>query len=468
MSAKRRTRWLSLALASALTVVAIAPATATTDAVDGLWYFDQLGVQDAHDASVTGAGVTIAIIDTPVNLDVPALADADIRVQDAVCIREDGTRPSGTSTDYELAQHGTSVVSLLVGSGAGFPGQTGVKGLVPDATVLTYYVQSDDAHHAGGGCPGVAHPNGMDVLGSSDEMALSIHAALDAGAHIISISLTAVGSPELSWALARAVQENVIVVAGVADQEGSWAGDAPGRNNGVVTVNALARDGSSQQRNHTDVSAPGESILVQGAGGDWQAQRLGHGASLAAPIVAGSLALAMQKYSNATPHQLIQSLIHNTGTSAHELEWAPLHGYGTVITDVFLAADPAAYPDVHPLVHNFADMVPWVDDIWTGAVRSEHHYSHADRPWPAYDPTTAVPSISPETEPTVETEPESSPTSTQSPAPLAEQPSGSESDRLVPSIVIGAITLVAIVVIITVVVVRSRRAEGESHGLPRE
>lgn len=468
MSPKRRTRWLLLALAGVLVLVQAAPATATTNTDDGLWYFDRLGVQDAHDQSVTGAGITIAMIDTPVNLDIPTLTEADIRVQDPVCLSDDGTHPPGTSTDVQTAAHGTSVLSLLVGSGAGFPEQTGVKGLVPHATVLTYYVQTDDDHNATGGCPGVVHANGSEVIGASDEMALSIHAAIDAGAQIISISQAVTGSPELSWALARAIRENVLVVTALPDDQGAWTGDAPARYNGVIAVNSAGPNGSSHQRNHTDVSAPGASILIQGTAGNWRAQHLGDGASLAAPIVAGNLALAMQKYPDATPAQLVQSLIHNAGTTSHEREWAPLHGYGMVNTNVFLEVDPTVYPDVHPLVHNFADMVPWVDDIWPGAVRSEHKYSHADRPWPAYDPSTAAPHPSPTTEPTVQPEPELSPTSTEPPVPPAAQPTDAEPGLLVPSVVIGAVTLIVIAVIITVVVIRSRRQEDSSHDLPQE
>src|SRR5690554_3957422 len=136
-----------VALATGFVLTTVTTATAATPLEDeGLWYFERFLVQDANDAGITGEGVTIAMIDSPVNLEIPTLADADIRVQDPVCIHADGSRPMPTSTDFETADHGTAVLSLLVGSGDGFPGQTGVKGIAPDATVLTFYSQLDDAH----------------------------------------------------------------------------------------------------------------------------------------------------------------------------------------------------------------------------------------------------------------------------------------------------------------------------------
>src|SRR5690554_1952103 len=128
---RNQMKWWAPALLGMFVLFSATPATATSYDHDGLWYFDWFKVQEAHDSGITGEGVTIAMIDSPFNPNIPTLADADIRVQDAVCVRADGSRPAGTSTDYELAGHGTSVLSLLVGSGEGFPGQTGVKGVAP-------------------------------------------------------------------------------------------------------------------------------------------------------------------------------------------------------------------------------------------------------------------------------------------------------------------------------------------------
>lgn len=457
-------KWSTLAVVGALTLLSAAPASADSADNDGLWYFDWFLVQDAHDEGITGEGVTIAVLDSPINPEIPTLADADIRVQDPVCVREDGSRPPGTSTDYEEAEHGTSVLSLVVGSGEGYPGQTGVKGLAPDATVLTYHVQLSDEQQDTGGCPGVTLPGGYDVIGTADEIALSMHAAIDAGADIITTSITSSGSASLAVAVARAIEEGVIVVSAQPNEGEIWAGQAPGNFNGVVTVNHVGPAHQTHTKDFTDVSAPGEDILVQGAGGDWQAQRLNGGTSLATPIVVGNLALAMQKYPEATSNQLIQSLIHNTDAEGNDLEWDPDFGYGVVITDVFLAADPTVYPDVHPLVHNYANLMPFVDFIWAGATRSTENYSLDDRPWPVYDPQVAGFETTPEAEPGATTNPGSAPAPTDSPAPPADEPSDSGLGWLIPGMVVGVVILVAIGIAIAVVIIRSNRPAGGPNG----
>lgn len=458
----------SALLAAGTLLVGGSPATANAIDDDGLWYFDRFKVQAAHDEGITGKGVTIAMIDSPVYLDLPTLADADVRVQDAPCVRADGTRPAGVSDNFDDAGHGTAVLSLLVGSGAGYPGQTGVKGLAPDATVLTYHAQYFEEDDPDWDCSGTQMrpgPNAYEDLrprSPNDELALAMHQAMDAGADIISISLAGAGTGSISDALARAVREEVIVVAGQPNEDQMWAGNSPGSDNGVVTVNSARPDGTAHTKDHTDVAAPGYDILVQGGSQSWERQMITKGTSLATPIVAGNLALAMQKYPAATPNQLLQSLIHNTGAEPHELAWEPTFGYGIVITDVFLAADPTIYPDVNPFVHNFDRLYPAVDHIWEWATpERDADVIDAPQPWTIYTPEPSPPSNSPTTD--------DGPALDASPAPSTAQaepddPADTGLGSYVPAIIIGVVLLIAIAVIIAITVIRSNRSAGGHHG----
>jgi hypothetical protein len=70
-------------------------------------------------------------------------------------------------------------------------------------------------------------------------------------------------------------------------------------------------------------------------------------------LVSGILADVASKYPDATGNQLIQSLVRNSGSQAHELPAAPdpVMGYGTVNLSNMLRVDPAvAYEDVNPLI----------------------------------------------------------------------------------------------------------------------
>ena len=293
------------------------------------------------------------------------------------------------------------------------------------------------------------------------------------------------GSPILRSAIAQAIYEGVIVVAAGRNEGDYEGGTIPGSLNGVIAVNTVGPDGYVPNVGHTTVVAPGEEILHQGAalsgvGPDWENQVLEAGTSFAAPIVSGNLALAMQKYPEATGNQLIQSLIHNTPANQNNQEptWEPAHGYGAVITDMYLAADPTVYPDVNPLVYNFKDSSPAPAVIWEGAPWSEVYSHDVERPWPVYIPEPGAgparfgidafvddvePTPTPEPEPTPEPDPDPTSTSEALPAPPTD---GEQSSPgwLIPSIIVGIVLLVGLGIVIAVVIVRSKRVTGGPHG----
>ena len=352
-------------IASALV---LAPAAAATGDVasEGFWYFDVFNIQAAHDAGLTGEGVTIAVIDTQLNLEVPTLQGADIEVTDPSCYDENGDVISPTSTDLG-AVHGTNIVSYLVGSGEGYPGQTGVKGIVPDARII--YTNN-----------GTLGPDGQFVCGNEDftddgnGIADGIRAAIAGDADIISLSLGKQPSEADTAALAEALNAGIVVVGSVANSIGRQGGEFPSGMNGVVGVQSLAStgevqgtgDGSFESHTdaRTDVAGPGSGIVWQGDG-TWEQQKLARGTSLATPIVAGFLALVAQKYPEATGNQLIQSLIHNTGVDDHPLEYdeSMLYGFGTASATHMLRVDPSQYEDVNPLLTDDPAVRPTLDEI---------------------------------------------------------------------------------------------------------
>lgn len=121
---------------------------------------------------------------------------------------------------------------------------------------------------------------------------------------------------------------------------------------GMIQTTTLAEGTDPLQNRDQQVIAagPGVGILAQGTAQSWDAQSLVGGTSFATPLVAGFLAVVKQKYPDATAGQLIQSLIHNTGTKGeHEPEWNSSTGYGAVSLTGMLAVDPTKYPDVNPI-----------------------------------------------------------------------------------------------------------------------
>ncbi|MEP6478987.1 MAG: S8 family serine peptidase [Rhodoglobus sp.] len=361
-------RWVAVGAALPLIVAPVlvaAPASAD-DVSSGLWYVDALHIKDAHAAGFTGAGVTVAIMDGPVNMQVPTLVGSNVQVQEpSVCLDDSGAPLPSTSVETSgstNALHGTDVASVLSGTGAGYDGEAGVVGVAPGATVLFYAMAYDTADSLA--CPHDVPDPGFEV---EDALATDINDAIDKGADIISISLGLNGSGALTDAIARAHREGVVVLGAVPNDPLALGGIVPGAMNGVVAV--VASDSAAQvltQAPWGTVAGPGVGILGQGAPGSaWTDQYLKEGSSLATPIVAGFLAMVLQKYPKATGNQLIQTLIHNTGGGNPDLVHTDELGYGIASATEMLGVDPTQYPDTNPLLTD--DNSPSIEESTPGA-----------------------------------------------------------------------------------------------------
>ena len=159
---------------------------------------------------------------------------------------------------------------------------------------------------------------------------------------IISVSLG--GLVDASYAVAKAHAAGVVVLGSLPNVGG--VGDWPSSYNGVIAVQAFGPDGQIQYSTYDPalaepspnlsddviIASPGLDVIAQGTADSWDAQQLRSGTSFAAPIAAGFLAVVKQKYPDATSNQLIQSLIHNTGTKGeHEPKWDNSGGYLSLI-----------------------------------------------------------------------------------------------------------------------------------------
>lgn len=354
----------AVAMAGALVLGIAAPSSASSseELESGLWYFERGHVQDAHDAGFDGSGVTIAVIDTQLNPDAIGLRGANIEIREpSYCYDEAGEPYPATSTDYIAAHHGTNVASMIVGTGEAPAGGVPIKGVAPGASLL-YYNASVPADPTDPMSTEIecTQANGSDLRSEDDltGQGVAILDAIDAGADIISISSTF--NFMNADAIAKAHAAGVVVVVALVNDQLSQMQVVP---NGAVGVQSFDADGMIQSTttwggaephaNNDDqvvASGPGVGVLLQGTRESWDAQSLSGGTSFATPIVAGFLAVVKQKYPDATAGQLIQSLIHNTGTKGeHEPEWNSSTGYGAASLTGMLAVDPTKYPDVNPI-----------------------------------------------------------------------------------------------------------------------
>ncbi len=380
----------------------------------GLWYAERMDFGQIREQGLTGKGVTIAVVDDAINLDAAELRGADIEVRGQFCENTDtGESLPATSNDLERS-HGTSVVAMLVGNGVAADGGPGTLGIVPDAKILFYSADSKQVNKNGVTvCEAVdpdtgelqkdftALPDDPMEAPITDGSAFAASQAVEDGADIVSISLVASIWQGSTWALvqAQALRAGVPIVAGTPNPRmGRSVEEAmPYALNGVVAVGGVDNDGNvirGQNTYGTDIedapgsenlafAAPGYEILAPVGNEGW-GPSLASGTSLATPLVAGVIALGIEKYPGTSAFQVLQAMIRTTGGEGiSEPEWnGPTYGYGIVKPVAMLAVDPSQFPDENPLfVTSLTDprcgsnastfdecawaiMMPHPDEVW--------------------------------------------------------------------------------------------------------
>ena len=233
--------------------------------------------------------------------------------------------------------HGTNVLSLLADP---------VWGWAPKARFLTY-AQSSISFPAKG------------CEGDQDDM---IHRAINDGADIINISGDVAANP---WTLVRAALRGIPIV--VASGNGAESQIASPWNI-LVSVGATDMSGTrsaySQYGQGLTVTAPGNPIICRDPDSNGELTIINRnctGTSLAAPMVTGALALAMQAWPQADGNQLIASLIDTATTASGG--WEAEYGWGWFNPQALIDNDPSRYSTESPLREAFPGKPPTDQDF---------------------------------------------------------------------------------------------------------
>ena len=321
------------ALALSVGAVAVSPSSAhADDTITTQDYFSYYKLDQARAKGYTGKGVTIAMIDGPVDTSAPELSGANITVK--------------TPCKYEAAKssstHATAIASILVSKN---------YGVAPDATLIAYAMPSEGEKES--------DECNRDMAGAKATTFAQFQMAMNDGAQIISYSSSDKNhrSEDLKWAIARAMARGVIIV-------GPMGNDAKDENDQSVawwsgTVGVSAIDASGQLASY---SSWGQGIVAAGIGGpvkarDYEAGGVKdmQGTSFSTPIVAGQIALARSRWPQATPNQILQSV---TGNGSNNGVWNQYTGYGALSLDGLLGSDPSQYPDENPLADKGGGSMP--------------------------------------------------------------------------------------------------------------
>ncbi len=294
----------------------------------------------------TGAGVTVAVIDTGVDEGNPQLAGKIDAGPNLLVNRETKEKIQGKSTEDPVG-HGTKVAGIIA---ARKSDRTGFVGLAPDARILSI------------------RQNDSDGNGDVSTLVQAIKEAVAAKAQVINISQDVRGAAntqfggyaDLKAAVEFAEQNKVVVVASTGN-DGKEGDTYPGAFPTVLAVGASDRNNErapfSQYGSFVKVAAPGVDMLSTVPRGG---QCVDNGTSFAAPYVSGLAALLVGAHPNWKPAQ-VRAWIEQTAQRTQR-DPDPFVGWGVVdpvkaVTKAPEVAPATAVPDA-PVQLASAPIVP--------------------------------------------------------------------------------------------------------------
>jgi len=230
----------------------------------------QMQIGEAH-GKTTGRNITIALIDTGVDLTHPDLIDQ---------ITQNENFASDISPDFSTDKHGTAVAGIMV---ARKDNGTGIIGIAPDAKLIALKA---------------CWPNQTDSIEAvcnSFTLALAVNTAIKSGAKILNMSLVGPQDAFLELLLNKAIEKGIIVVAadtGLEEKNENF----PASLKNVISVQSVKQPGIDHVKpDHIvldqAITAPGEKILTTLPHGTYD---FISGSSIAAAEVSGIVALLLE------------------------------------------------------------------------------------------------------------------------------------------------------------------------------
>lgn len=264
------------------------------------WVLDALNVEQAWQVT-RGKGVTVAVIDSPVDTGVKEL-------RGRVTVGPDLTS-SAVRDEVAPGRHGTAMAGLIAGSGT----DGGLIGVAPESRVLSLPLalnEEPDLH--------VIPPLEDQRSATQSPLARALRYAADHDAQVVSMSIGTYGPQRTEReAISYALGKGVVLIAAVgndgqseyAKEKGTSYWSFPAGYPGVIGVAAVDKRSKvapySSDNLSVLVAAPGSGVPVIKRGGGYE---VADGTSSAAALVAGVAALIKARHPDIRPAQMAQAL----------------------------------------------------------------------------------------------------------------------------------------------------------------
>ncbi|MFG2540752.1 S8 family serine peptidase [Streptomyces sp. NPDC048511] len=323
---------MAVATAWSIGFVGAAPSAVAADVQADQWYLKPMQAEEMW-KTTTGAGITVAVIDTGINPSTPSLKGQVLKGLDA-------TGAEGDETD-DYTGHGTTMAELIAGTGEG----GGLKGLAPGAKIIPMRVADTDFQNS----------HSVNAYDSAD----SIRAAADSDAQIISMSFGSEFKMDREIEAVKYAQgKGKLFFAAVGNE--AKKGNAPiypAAYPEVVGVGAADKQGkvsdTSQYGNIVDIAAPGDDVPF------WCDEKFERycrgdgGTSAATAITSASAALVWSAHPDWTANQVLNVLFDTAGRDWEKGTLSKYLGHGLIRPSMNILkgkGDPGA-PDVSPLTN---------------------------------------------------------------------------------------------------------------------
>ena len=266
--------------------------TAATTFTDAYSMYET-GVRSVHETT-KGKGVTICMVDTPVDIFHPALSNSLIETLDLFDI---DTKNPGAML------HGTSVAGVLVS-------QNKHIGIAPKAKLLS--VGAFKAEQS--------QPNNLKA--TSSDVAKALDVCIRRNVDVINLSFTGGKDALVEKVVKKAIDKGIVVVA-AAGNGGKWGSTIyPALIPGVLTATAVDENqklfDKADKGQFIDYAAPGVNILTIAPNGKY---KLTTGTSISTAHLSGVAALLLSRKGNKNINNVLKQTAVDLGRPGRDQEY---------------------------------------------------------------------------------------------------------------------------------------------------